>query len=246
MLEKIKITGQIEVVTGLHIGASDVYAAIGAANSPVVRDPMTQQPIIPGSSLKGKMRTLLVKSKTDKYVLEEPSQDPQMIVRLFGCTAKDKDTPAIPSRLQFVDCFLSEGCLKNLPDSGATEVKTENTITRATGQANPRSMERIVRGTVFDFNLFYTVERFFLQGVDAKTEPKKAEEQIRKEIAEDFETLADGIKLLQQDYLGGHGTRGSGRIAFSKLQLEEVGYKGDLGVLKNIINGGKHDGTISV
>lgn len=246
MLEKIKITGQIEVVTGLHIGASDVYAAIGAANSPVVRDPMTQQPIIPGSSLKGKMRTLLVKSKTDKYVLEEPSQDPQMIVRLFGCTAKDEDTPAIPSRLQFVDCFLSFDCLEKLPDGGATEVKTENTITRATGQANPRSMERVIRGTVFDFTLFYTVERFFLQGVDAKTEPEKAEEQIRKEITEDFETLADGIKLLQQDYLGGHGTRGSGRIAFSKLQLEAVEYKGDLEALKNIINGGKHDETVSV
>ena len=54
MFSKIKITGTIEVLSGLHIGGSDAFAAIGAIDSPVIRDAYTDYPMIPGSSLKGK------------------------------------------------------------------------------------------------------------------------------------------------------------------------------------------------
>ena len=91
MYQKLMIQGQIEVLTGLHIGASDVYAAIGAANSPVVRDPKTQYPIIPGSSLKGKIRTLLVRDAVEGYVLPEPKDDPPPIARLFGKPASSAE-----------------------------------------------------------------------------------------------------------------------------------------------------------
>ncbi|WP_322290471.1 type III-A CRISPR-associated RAMP protein Csm3, partial [Paratractidigestivibacter sp.] len=58
---KIKIQGTIEVKTGLHIGGDDSFSAIGAIDSPVVRDPLTRDPVIPGSTLKGKMRALLAR-----------------------------------------------------------------------------------------------------------------------------------------------------------------------------------------
>ena len=63
MLAKLEIKGTIELVTGMHIGGSSAFAAIGAVDSPVVRDTLSDLPMIPGSSLKGKIRTLLAKKK---------------------------------------------------------------------------------------------------------------------------------------------------------------------------------------
>ena len=104
MYQKLMIQGQIEVLTGLHIGASDVYAAIGAANSPVVRDPKTQYPIIPGSSLKGKIRTLLVRDAVEGYVLPEPKDDPPPIARVFGKPASSASIYGLlPSQCRRVD-----------------------------------------------------------------------------------------------------------------------------------------------
>ena len=156
MYQKLMIQGQIEVLTGLHIGASDVYAAIGAANSPVVRDPKTQYPIIPGSSLKGKIRTLLVRDAVEGYVLPEPKDDPPPIARLFGKPASSAETKAVASRLQFMDCFLANA--DELMDTGFTEVKTENSINRLTSIANPRPLERVIRGAKFSFAMIYNVE----------------------------------------------------------------------------------------
>ena len=61
MFAKIEITGTIEVVSGLHIGTSNAFSAIGAIDSYVIRDVYNNYPMIPGSSLKGKMRSLLAK-----------------------------------------------------------------------------------------------------------------------------------------------------------------------------------------
>ena len=198
MYQKLMIQGQIEVLTGLHIGASDVYAAIGAANSPVVRDPKTQYPIIPGSSLKGKIRTLLVRDAVEGYVLPEPKDDPPPIARLFGKPASSAETKAVASRLQFMDCFLANA--DELMDTSFTEVKTENSINRLTSIANPRPLERVIRGAKFSFAVIYNVEN-------------------PAEVEEDFQTLAKGMQLLQLDYLGGHGSRGSGRIRFEDLKV---------------------------
>lgn len=90
MCGKILITCSLVVRTGLHIGGSGIFSPIGAVDSPVIRDPLTQRPIVPGSSLKGKLRTLLVRS--DSYQkgngiesLPEIDQEPEGILRLFGC-----------------------------------------------------------------------------------------------------------------------------------------------------------------
>lgn len=201
MYSKLQIKGNIEVKTGLHIGGSNVFSAIGAVDSPVVRDAKTKLPIIPGSSLKGKIRTLLARSRSD--FLKDCNDDPKAIIRLFGGSKKD-ETGKIPgSRLKFSDCFMNNSRELNEADIDVTEVKFENTISRATAVANPRQIERVVRGAIFGFEVIY----------DADDE---------SQIVDDFKLLTEGLKLLQYDYLGGHGSRGSGRISFSKLSVEAV------------------------
>ena len=89
MFAKIEITGEIKVVSGLHIGASDAFAAIGAIDSPVVRDAYSDLPMIPGSSLKGKIRSLLAKAYPNDFE-KTADDDSDNILRLFGCAKKDK------------------------------------------------------------------------------------------------------------------------------------------------------------
>ena len=196
MYGKILVNAKIEVVTGMHIGGSTAFSAIGAVDAPVVRDPRTGRPIIPGSSLKGKLRTLLARSMSASVRPCEPDNDEQEIKRLFGC-GRD----GIKSRLQFSDAFLAnEDELKGI---GFTEVKFENKISRLTGVANPRQIERVVRGAVFEFSVVYDID-------------------VENEIGEDFSNLAKAVKLLQMDYLGGHGTRGYGRVKFRDFSVRAI------------------------
>lgn len=201
---KIKIEGIIEVKTGLHIGGDDSFSAIGAIDSPVVRDPLTRDPVIPGSSLKGKLRALLARdmgTMPASGVLGFEN-DCTEIKRLFGSSAKGSDaagTGMQMSRLQFSDCFLANK--KALPQ--IFETKFENTIDRLTSVANPRQIERVVRGSQFSFELIYNVEN-------------------PDGVAEDFENIARAMSLLENDYLGGGGTRGNGRVAFEDLSAHVV------------------------
>lgn len=197
MYAKIEITGVIEVVTGMHIGGTSEFSAIGAIDSPVVRDALTQLPMIPGSSLKGKMRSLLSRSKSDNYMPIEIKDEPESVMRLFGFSG---DTNFKRGRLQFSDMFLSNR--DQLFARGArneTEVKFENTINRLTAVANPRQIERVIRGSEFDFSIMYNVSEC-------------------SEIEEDFSNIAKAMKLLECDYLGGNGSRGYGKIKFKDME----------------------------
>lgn len=200
---KILIKGEIEVVTGLHIGGTGTYSAIGAVDSPVIRDSVSGDPIIPGSSLKGKMRSLL---QNTFGASPSHSKDHPEVIRLFG-RGGGKDQEAIPSRLKFSDCFINEKRKDELKAANIrlTEVKTENTIDRLKSQANPRQIERVVRGLIFDFELIYD-----------------ALENKEDEVEQDFKNISKAIKLLENDYLGGHGSRGSGRIIFKKLEVINI------------------------
>ena len=201
MFEKIEISGNIEIVTGLHIGGSSAFSAIGAVDSPVIRDGRTNMPMIPGSSLKGKMRALLAKKYNDGVVVKTPDDDAECLTRLFGSAKKGK---VKTSRVLFRDMFIDNmDELKNAGLTGATEVKFENSIQRATAVANPRQIERVVRGAKFPLQLIYEVVE-------------------EKDILEDFQILKDGLRLLEYDYLGGNGSRGYGRIKISDLQVEVV------------------------
>lgn len=201
MFTKIRITGNIVVETGMHIGASTSSAAIGAVDSPVIKDPRTNLPIIPGSSIKGKIRTLLAKELNSAVVL--PDDDCEQIARLFGTAKKDNVTP---SRLLFSDMpLINEDELRNAGLQSLTEVKFENNINRTNAVATPRQIERAVRGSVFKLDVIYN-----------------AESGRESEIIPDIETLAEGIKLLQYDYLGGNGSRGYGKVRFEDLKAEVV------------------------
>lgn len=202
MFSKIQITGTIEVVTGMHIGGSDAFAAIGAIDSPVIIDPLSRKPIIPGSSLKGKIRALLAKAYNPTVV--NHNDDSEKISRLFGSSAND-DKP-ITSRLIFSDMILAN--YDELHSKGLdsiTEVKFENTISRTTSVANPRQIERVIRGSKFKLNIIYDVL-----------------EDYQDQALDDIKILVEGMKLLQYDYLGGGGTRGNGKIKFSNVTADTV------------------------
>ena len=204
MFVKLEITGTLEVLTGMHIGGSSAFAAIGAVDSPVVRYTFSDQPMIPGSSLKGKMRALLAQKYNDRKHLPDSyscEDDDPRILRLFGSAKKNQIQR---SRVLFRDMMLSN--MKELREYGlnsATEVKFENTISRMTAIANPRQIERAIRGAKFDLSIIYNV-------------------QEADEVIPDLQLLAEGMQLLGFDYLGGHGSRGYGKVKFSDLQLRPV------------------------
>lgn len=197
MFAKIEISGILETRTGLHIGGSSAFSAIGAVDSPVIKDARTNMAMIPGSSLKGKMRALLAKQYNKAIV--EPDDDADFLTELFGSAKKRKT-----SRVLFSDMFLENWEeLKRAGLINETEVKFENSIKRTTAEANPRQIERVVRGAKFPMQLIY--------------EMSDEETMIR-----DFKILKEGFKLLEYDYLGGNGSRGYGRVKIYDLQAEVV------------------------
>lgn len=200
MFAKIEITGTIEVVTGMHIGGSSAFSAIGAVDSPVIKDMRTGYPIIPGSSLKGKMRSLLAKRYNTVFATT-PDDDAECLTSLFGSAKKGN---VRTGRLLFSDMLLGNWEeLKKQGLTSKTEIKFENTIKRTTAVANPRQIERVIRGSEFPLYLVYEV-------VDEET------------LKKDFEILREGFRLLEYDYLGGSGSRGYGKIKFKNLYAEAV------------------------
>lgn len=198
MFAKIEIKGKIILETGMHIGGSTQFSAIGAIDSPVIRDSFTDLPMIPGSSLKGKIRTLLAK-KYHNGKLDVPNKDDIKVRRLFGSSEGDIKS----SRLIFSDSILSNSEELKKIGVSSTEIKVENTINRMTDIATPRQIERAVRGSEFDFSIIYNAEE-------------------ESEIKEDLSILKEGLKFLEYDYLGGNGSRGYGRVKIDGLKMNVV------------------------
>ena len=199
ILDKIIIKAELKLLTGMHIGKSNDFAPIGAVDSVIITDPVSKQPVIPGSTLKGKLRTMLAKLETEGPSLKKHDDDAEIIKRLFGASNPE----IIESRLQFYDIFLNNAEeLKNKEmDLAYTEIKFENTINRITAVANPRQLERVPAGAKFDFKLVYNCED-------------------ELDLEEDIKNLAKALKMIQLDYIGGSGTRGYGKIAFSNFSVE--------------------------
>lgn len=202
MYGKLEISGVIESLTGLHIGGGSQFAAIGAVDSVVIKDIQDDLPMIPGSSLKGKLRSLLSKQLSAGELPKEHNQDDDRIKRLFG-HAESKNPKT--SRIYFSDIFMSEESREELENSDmdATEIKFENTITRSTGVANPRQIERAIKGISYNMSLIYNIEN-------------------ESEIEEDFKLLKMAFKLLQYDYLGANGSRGYGRVEIKELDVKAL------------------------
>jgi len=217
-LTQIKeIKGTITLKTGLHIGAGETEMHIGGTDNPVVKHPLTQEPYIPGSSLKGKVRSLLelesgLMGRTGgrplqvsdlKNIKEEAVKNVgRKILKIFGSGGTDAeliiDENIGPTRVSFSDCSLNETWKRMAEENRWSyfEVKSENAINRINGVAeNPRFTERVVAGTKFDFH------------ITLKIMGAKEEEEL-------FLYLLRGLKLLEIDSLGGSGSRGYGKIEF--------------------------------
>jgi len=199
LYKKIIYKGQLELLTGLHIGDSKETTDIGGVDSPVVRRKDNNEPYIPGSSIKGKIRSLLdiAHGKSDT------SRDGNHIIgKLFGNISKDAGV--LPSRLIVRDAYLSRNSANKINESSFTdmpftEVKFENTINRLNGIANPRQIERVPAGAEFEVE--------FVINIIADSESEAATNE--KSFIELFNA---GIKLLEDDYLGGSGSRGYGQV----------------------------------
>ncbi len=220
MYGKLEISGVIESLTGLHIGGGSQFAAIGAVDSVVIKDIQDDLPMIPGSSLKGKLRSLLSKQLSDGKLPKEHNQDDDRIKRLFG-HAESKNPKT--SRIYFSDIFMNEESREELENSDmdATEIKFENTITRSTGVANPRQIERAIKGIKYNMSLIYNIEN-------------------EGEIEEDFKLLKMAFKLLQYDYLGANGSRGYGRVDIKDLDVKALIVNEEDENCKNVIESCKN------
>lgn len=257
LLGKLRLVSEIRVITGLHIGAGGENLDIGGLDKAVMRNPLDKHPYLPGSSIKGKMRSILERflnkpvnraggSGTFRYESDDlesgySTNDIEFkgannceISRVFGSTgntcwlpeeiirsqgldivgddekvfkglkhhkAKGRNAPA---RLIVRDCHLTEESAKLLKsiDTGLymTEWKFENGIDRITAAANPRQLERVPAGAEFDFELVYTVEN-------------------PDQVVEDLQNIAIALAILEDDALGGHGSRGYGKVAFENFKL---------------------------
>lgn len=227
--ERIRLYGRIFLetdicaVTGLRIGGSPAGIGIGDLDNPVIRDPLTQQPYIPGSSLRGKMRSLWEKRTGAVQNFAVRRQNPAVYIhtlvegqpyendpvcRIFGVTG-DVEVPN-PTRLIVHDVFLSEESVEKLDtiartDQPYTETKWEAVIDRITSAAVPRQMERVPAGAVFaGCRLVYSVfgtQNGALADIDW------------------FLDVLEMLLLVEDDYLGSSGSRGSGRVRFENLVL---------------------------
>lgn len=205
LVKKIKYTAEIELLSGLHIGGTNIAMAIGGPDKFVVRNPIDQKPYIPGSSLKGKMRALL-EMALGQYDMKNGKASPcsnasKACGHLFGTAASGEKSQ--PSRVIVRDALMTTPPdeLTNT-DLFLTEAKTEVSIDRITAQANPRTNERVPKGVKFRFEAIVNI-------FSDDNEP---------ELCRNFEKA---VHLLEDDYLGGNGSRGYGHIAFRDLKHEE-------------------------
>ena len=221
VLGRVFVHYELRAVTGLRIGGSSAGITIGGLDNPVIRDPLTNRPYVPGSSLKGKMRALLEKqygkepnwriAQTWIHVCRDGENYKNCpICSVFGVPA-ELDYGNTPTRILVRDLPLSERSAQELEslhlDRPYTEVKTEVSIDRITSQANPRPVERVPAGAVFGPGEFvYTV----YQG-DGLADPKLDVERLA--------VLFESMSLLEHDYLGGMGSRGSGKVKFENIKI---------------------------
>lgn len=226
LIGKLILEGELHCETGLHIGAGKGSLEIGGSDNPVVKDALGH-PYIPGSSLRGKIRSLLEqfsgaavpselvylsRRKGQEVRIHQSDRPDDDICLLFGrnagrmerVTGEPVDSHnASPARLAVFDAPLEMESItvsmrENLDDE-LTEVKSENAIDRITSQANPRTLERVPAGARFRVRFIMDV--------------------LCDEDAPLFGQLVQGLRLLEDDTLGGGGSRGSGRVRFANLKL---------------------------
>jgi CRISPR-associated protein Csm3 len=202
---KIIIKGKVIAETGLMIGGSSSALEIGGTDKQIIRNPADKKPYIPGSSLKGKMRSLLEISRGTIGDKGSPTQDSRHeAARLFGNIKSKEDNTQQPSRLIVRDGSLTQRSADKLKDTELlySEVKAENSINRITAEANPRFFERVPKSAEFELNM--TLNIF---------------DKYQKE--EMLDLVFECMRLVEDDYLGGGGSRGNGQVKFKLESISE-------------------------
>lgn len=217
LLKIQKLHGELELLSGLRIGASEGEIRIGGVDNQVIRHPYTDEPYIPGSSIKGKVRSLLewlsgaVRQEPLSYKEIEQAQLVRPILQLFGIgggyrLTEEQAAELGPTRLAFWDAPFTDRWRSEIGRGNHlwVEVKTENRIDRIQGAArDPRQSERVPAGATFDFTVSIKV-----LNIDAD------------DGAELRRVLYRGLRLLELDSLGGSGSRGYGKMKFGDLRLD--------------------------
>lgn len=203
LIKKINIKSEVEIISGLHIGDSSDNVEIGGVDNPIVRKTIDNVPYIPGSSIKGKIRSLLEQIAGSAEVGGNNE-----INNLFGFASDN-----MPSKIIVRDAYMKDESIKELSASEYTdlpfaEIKFENVIDRVKGTAqHPRQMERVPAGVKFNVN-------FVINVWDTDGDGSKLIALLNK-----------GIKALENDYLGGSGSRGYGQVKFGELKQEIIDFK---------------------
>jgi len=226
LIGKLILEGELLCESGLHVGAGKGSLEIGGADNPVVKDAQGR-PYVPGSSLRGRIRSLLEqatgmavpselvyisKRKGHEVRIHQSDRPDDEICILFGRSpgrmeksagGDEGGVHATPARLSVFDAPLIAGSItpqmrENLDDE-LTEVKSENAIDRITSQANPRTLERVPAGARFQIRMVLDL--------------LCAEDSVLPAL------LVQGLRLLEDDALGGGGSRGNGRVKFDNLKL---------------------------
>lgn len=218
LVKKVLFAGSIEALTGIHVGGSEAGLSIGGADKLVVRDPRTNQPYLPGSSLRGKLRSLLEKARCAAAgCLAEKQKLPAEcgpckcghceVCVVFGISAGEAgDAPAAAGRLLVRDAFLLNAAeLERLPnlDMPFTEVKTEVSIDRITSRANPRQFERVPAGARFGFEFALNIF-------------EDDNEQAFRDL------VMEGLRLTAHDAVGGQGSRGYGQVRIGVDRITSI------------------------
>lgn len=213
---RVIIKAEIHALSGLHIGGSGAGLEIGGLDKEVIRNPINQRPYIPGSSLRGKMRSqsekvlglpqnnriAQVKIHTCKTEEEYHKDGGCAVCHVFGVPAEIGYTG--PTRLIVRDVMLTDKSASALEHAHSellySELKTEAAIDRVTSAASPRTIERVPAGAVFGpselvFSLF------------------------DKEDFGRLKLVVDALQLVEDDYLGGSGSRGSGKVQFRNIVI---------------------------
>lgn len=199
MKEILEFKGVLKAVGAIHIGGDADIVGIGENDNPIIRHPIDNTPYIPGSSIKGKVRSLLemrISPRTQET--GEPCDCGNadcLICQVFGCgKLPNIRNGSGPTRIVFRDCLPTEDTAKLWREHTDHEMKTEVTVNRKTCNANPRPMERTPAGSEFGF-------AFSLRYFEGDN------------LAEYLNFLAEGFELLEKHYLGGSGSRGYGQVA---------------------------------
>lgn len=212
------IRGRIVLESGLHIGGSQEATQIGGVDNPVIRQPLNGYPYIPGSSLKGKMRSLLEmkhgklqgNGELHKYELSCKNSG-CLICHIFGAAATDSAEIG-PGRLVVRDAMIhpeSEKDMLRLRDERGlpfAEDKPEIALNRITARPHLRTMERVPAGLSFALDLSFRV-------FDRDGDGGAADEAL-------FQSVLEGLAMIERDTLGGSGSRGYGKVRFDDLTVD--------------------------